>query len=175
MKQILSLLAIISFLLYSCDGNDKKAEPIATNEVAQPVNDSSLHEDEIEFDQSIDSNISSIIEKMKRKNQLFEKDYYIISEFLLNNKDESLAEEVGYALFAYLKGSRSRNSEFLSALSKKGSAYGDSVLVSLVEIMCIDLGEDKYTYEHAIEDFSLFKNNEAVRRAFKSCMDNKVE
>lgn len=175
MKKILVIISIISLFVPSCDGIDSMVKSFAKDKITISMNDNFLNMNNIELTQPIDSNLSSVVDKMKRKTKLFESDYYIISEFLLKNRNASLSEEVGNVLFLYLKGSKSRNSDFFSFLKKKDISFRDQILVSLVEIMCIDLVDEHYTYEHVIYDFVILKNNAKVRNSFKLCMINLEE
>lgn len=121
------------------------------------------------------TNISMVVKKMENHGQLNDVDYIIINGYLLNNKDESSSEGVGYTLFEYLKGNKLANDGYVAILNKKDSAYKEKILEKLIQIMCIDLGDEKYTYEKLISDFSLFKESNAAQKALKTCMDNKVD
>lgn len=83
-----------------------------------------------------------------------------------------MSEGVGHSLFEYLKGNEVRNSDLSVYLNKQGAGYADRFLVALIEIMCVDLGDEGYTYESLIQEFIIFKKNEVVSKAFKTCKEN---
>lgn len=118
------------------------------------------------------SNITEVSMKMQKQKKLTEADYICICNFLLNNKDESQSEEIGYCLFEYLKGKELNNSAFISFLNKKDISFKEKVECALVQIMCIDIGEDNYSYNKFIEDFSMFKNSPFAMKVFNECMSN---
>lgn len=119
--------------------------------------------------------ISIVVSRMHDKKELSEGDYITLYDFLLKNTDESKSEEVGYTLFEYLRKNKSKNNSFLQHLSKKEKAFKDTIMKELIQIMCIDLGEENYLYENFVNDFELFKNSISAKKAFKACMDNQVE
>lgn len=119
--------------------------------------------------------ISIVVSRMRDKKELAEEDYIALDDFLLRNTDESKSEEVGYTLFEYLRKNKSKNNSFLQHLSKKEKAFKDAIMKELIQIMCIDLGEENYLYENFLNDFELFKNSVSAKKAFKACMDNQVE
>ena len=119
--------------------------------------------------------ISIVVIRMRDKKELAEGYYITLADFLLKNTDESKSEEVGYALFEYLQKNKSNNNSFRQYLSKKEKTYRDSIMEKLVQIMCIDLGEENYLYESFVNDFELFKNSISAKKTFKACMDNQVE
>lgn len=119
--------------------------------------------------------IATVTNKMQKQEKLTEGDYKCICDFLINNNDESKSEEAGYVLFEYLRGNQLRNSAFASYLNKKDVSYRERVFNNLIQIMCIDLGEENYSYDAFVKDFSLFRNNVSAKKIFDQCMSNQVE
>ena len=113
--------------------------------------------------------------KLKKKTKLIEKDYQDISNFLIKNKNESMSEEVGYLLFEFFKENEVANKEYLTFLSKKDRTYKEHVLSELIQMMCVDLEDDGYTYKKLINDFSMFKGSIAAQQSFIKCVDNQVK
>jgi hypothetical protein len=142
-----------------------------TNVAAQ--NDSSIYNEQNV--PAADTGITVVMQKMEKKTKLNDADYEVIDEFLLHNNDESLSEGAGSSLYEYLKNNKANNEAYLSFLNKKSSANKEKILGSLVQIMCIDLGEDNYTQEKLIKDFSMFKGSESAKKALSDCMGNQVK
>jgi len=109
---------------------------------------------------------------MQKNNKLTKYDYDCICDFLSNNSDESKSEELGYILFEYLKNKPLNNSAFLSYLSKKGTSQKEKFLTALIQIMCIDIGEENYSYGTFVKDFDIFNNSSSAKKAFNECMGN---
>lgn len=109
---------------------------------------------------------------MQKNNKLTTADYDCICDFLLNNNDESKSEELGYILFEYLKNKPLNNRAFLSYLSRKENSQKEKFLTALIQIMCIDIGEENYSYDTFIKDFDMFSNSSSAKKAFNDCMSN---
>lgn len=114
----------------------------------------------------------AFLNKLKKRTKLIVKDYQDINDFLMKNKNEAMSEEVGYLLFEFFKGNKIANNEYLAFLSKMGKTYKEYFLSELIQIMCIDLGCDGYTYKKLINDFIMFKGSAAAQDSFKRCIDN---
>ena len=114
-----------------------------------------------------------LLNKLKRKIELTDKNYQSISRFLLKNKNEAMSEEIGYLLFKVLKRDSKTNNNYLSFLTKKGNKYKELILSNLIQIMCIDLGESEYTYRKLINDFVIFKGSMSAEKTFNSCVVDK--
>jgi hypothetical protein len=119
-------------------------------------------------------NILDVSKKMQEQNKLAEIDYDCICDFLFNNSDESISEEIGYQLFEYLQSKTLHNTAFISYLNVKESTLRESVLVALIQAMCIDIGEENYSYDTFIKDFDMFRNSAAAKKTFEECMNNQV-
>jgi hypothetical protein len=111
---------------------------------------------------------SEVSVKMQKNNKLTTSDYNCICDFLLNNNDESKSEELGYILFEYLRNKPLNNSAFLSYLSKKETTQKEKFLTALIQIMCIDIGEEDYSYGTFIKDFNMFSNSPSAKKSFGS-------
>jgi hypothetical protein len=119
--------------------------------------------------------IKMVKDRMEKKVQIDTMDFKNICDFLFNENDEAESEEVGYVLFEYLKDRKKINKLFLSYLNGKTDAYKNKVMEGMVQIMCIDIGEENYDYERFINEFSLFDGNLDAKKAFEECMNNQVE
>lgn len=127
------------------------------------------------LDLTSDKTIEAILKKMGKDIDVSEADYVYISNFLLKNVDESFSEEIGFTLFEYLKGNGNRNKIFASVFKTKDITYKNKVLKALIQVMCIDLGEEKYTYVKLLKDFSIFEGSSSVKTAFDTCLSNLVD
>ena len=155
-------------LVVSCDGNNSK-NVVSTDlvEKEKPNNETTIvkHSPRV-------VDISGVSVKMQKNNKLTTLDYDCICDFLSNNSDESKSEEPGYILFEYLKNKPLNNSAFLSYLSKKGTSQKEKLLTALIQIMCIDIGEENYSYGAFVKDFDMFSNSTSAKKAFNECMSN---
>ena len=116
--------------------------------------------------------ISEVSVKVQKHKELTKSDYDSICDFLSNNNDESKSEEMGYVLFEYLKNKPLNNRAFLSYLSRKENSQKEKFLTALIQIMCIDIGEENYSYDIFIKDFDMFSNSSSAKKAFNECMSN---
>ena len=174
-KYRICLIIFLCFFLLSCSGFLEPSKSSLISKINSTAYDTSSGEIQIVFDQLKNNSISSILLKMKKQSNLSNSDYSTICNFILTNHNESLSEEVGYNLYSYLKGIKIRNNNFRSFLQTKDSAFKARVLVALVEIMCIELGEDHNKYEKIISDFSILKGNNSALKALKFCINNQLE
>lgn len=161
------LLFLTLFLLASCYVKNKSEAGVSDN-----VLDDHLENRDTSI--SVITSISDVVEKMQAKNHLSVTDFAIVDTFLLENTDESASEEVGYALFEYLKADSVNNQAFKSYLSQKRNSYRALILRHLIEIMCIDLGEENYHYNKFLKDFPLFENDSSAKQIFENCTSNQV-
>jgi hypothetical protein len=175
-----SVMALyLGLLLSSSCQNTKSDRQTQTN---QKVDTNTVSKDVLISDIENTANtkidtVSSLhfLDKMKNKKGLIDSDYVSIHNFLITNNDESKSEEMGYTLFEYLKKSKANNLSFSTYLIKRGKKYQEDLLERLVKVMCIDIGEENYSYENFIKDFGLFKNSVAAKKALKDCMGNDVK
>lgn len=116
--------------------------------------------------------ITRISSNMQNNNILTTTELDSICNFLINNNNESKSEELGYILFEYLRNKPNNNRTFLSYLSQKDSSQKDMLLTSLIQIMCIDIGEENYTFDAFVKDFNIFKDSHSAKKAFYNCMGN---
>jgi hypothetical protein len=137
-------------------------------------------EDTVLFQKKVSGNLLSdscqkkyvFKDKLRDKVSLDSSAYEELVSFLNTNNDESQSEEVGYLLYQFFKGNEEYNQSFERFLSKKQNSMRDSILSALIQIMCLDLGEDNYTYQRLIKDFPVFKNSEVVKSEFENCVDS---
>lgn len=170
------LIYCISFLLFhivSCENKNKNkyvpvnSKPIKIESIPIKIDD----EEKVTNSKSI-MDISEISSKMQKQEKLTEVDYAYICNFLFNNNDESISEEIGYRLFEHLQKKQLNNDSFASYLDSKEISFKEKVLDELIKIMCIDIGEENYTYDTFIKDFDLFKQSASSKKAFNECMNN---
>ncbi len=155
-------------LIVSCNGNNNK-NVVSTDlvEKGKPNIETAI----IKHSPRV-VDISGVSVKMQKNNKLTTLDYDCICDFLSNNRDESKSEELGYLLFEYLKNKPLNDRAFLSYLSKKGTSQKEKFLTALIQIMCIDIGEENYSYGTFVKDFEMFGNSSSAKKAFNECMSN---
>jgi len=165
---VFNIFLILFFV--SCNGrsgNKVIPKDSAQNEVS---NSKVVTTDSVQDD--VDTTLIRVYEKMGKMEKLTDPDYDYICDFLLNNRDESLTEGMGYYLFKYLKNNQINNSAFESYLNGKEVPYRKKINRALVQVMCIDIGEGNYTYSTFIKDFSMLKNSVSAKNAFYECLKN---
>jgi hypothetical protein len=155
-------LAVLILFIVSC--NSKNGRKVVSSDFVQTENNKTA------YSQQPQPDISNVSKKMQKQEKLTSPDYDCICGFLFNNSDESKSEEIGYQLFEYLKNNQLNNTAFLSYLNGKDTK--EKVIKSLIQIMCIDIGEEKYTYDTFIKDFEMFSNSISAKNAFNECMRN---
>lgn len=116
--------------------------------------------------------IWEVSEKMSKQEKLKEADYDCICNFLLKEESVEGGEGIGYRLFEYLKNKPLNNRAFVSYLSRKEDSQKEKFLTALIQIMCIDIGEENYSYDTFIKDFNMFSNSSSAKKAFNECMSN---
>lgn len=178
-KKIFVISQILLCFNVACNTDSNKERSNLSDTMIVPSTHSSVDsnqniiQNEAELSGKFD--ISDVVSRMRGKKELSEGDYITLDDFLLKNTDEAKSEEVGYVLFEHLRKNKSKNNSFLQHLSKKEKVFRDTILKELIQIMCIDLGEENYLYENFVNDFELFKNSISAKKAFKACMENQVE
>lgn len=177
----LSLLFFALWMIISC--NKLKDESFEAKE--QTYNESAVKDTFINNvksndktkninNDSDDSAIDNLLKKIKGRESLNSEEYAIISKYALENNDEAASEEIGYLLFQYFRNDKKKNDEFILFLGKEPKAYQIELLNKLVELMCIDFGEEKYTYERLVIDFQFFDKQVTTKAVFNACMENQV-
>lgn len=155
-------------LVVSCNGNNSKK--VVSTDFVKKQNTNVKTVAIKQSPRAVD--ISAVSVKMQKYKELTKSDYDCICDFLLNNNDESKSEEMGYILFEYLKNKPLNNRTFLSYLSRKENSQKEKFLTALIQIMCIDIGEENYSYDTFIKDFNMFSNSSSAKKAFNECMSN---
>jgi hypothetical protein len=163
---VYGIFALIIFAV-SCNSKNRNSKVVSTDFVQ---NSTERKKDTVS--QQLHPNIWEVSEKMEKQEKSTTSDYDCICDFLLNNNDESKSEELGYILFEYLKNKPLNNSAFLSYLSKKETYQKEKFLTALIQIMCIDIGEENYSYGAFVKDFDMFSNSTSAKKAFNECMSN---
>jgi hypothetical protein len=176
MKKIMYYAVLLLLFFVSCENTNENTS--AKQEDCMSDEKTEKEMTQLDSAQTSDGNnaisrndIYTVSEKMKKQAKLTETDYATICDFMFNNVDESLSEEIGYRLFEYLKSNQLNNDAFILYLNEKEISYKENIKSSLVEIMCIDIGEENYSYDTFIKDFDMFKNSISAKRAFDECMD----
>ena len=166
------LISSLVFFVISCN-NNPEPQPVnsGTKKVpAETTKDTTVNETAAPTSTK-EKEIFIISKKMDDHAVLDSADYNVIDSYL-SDHDEDGSEGVGYSLHNYFKGNKPANEGYLIFLNNKGTAFREKVLSELIAIMCIDLAEDKYTYQGLVSDFGLFKESKAAEKALKTCMDN---
>ena len=166
---VCSMFVLILFIV-SCNGRNRNKVILKDSAQNEVNNDKVISNDSVPY--WVDTTLIRLYEKMEKMEKLTDPDYDYICDFLLNNRDESLTEGMGYYLFKYLKNNQINNSAFESYLNGKEVPYRKKINRALVQVMCIDIGEGNYTYRTFIKDFSMFKNSVAAKNAFYECLKN---
>lgn len=175
MKNCISIICFSILLNTSCQNRDNNSAVKTTDSISIPNSNIRNDTDEAARSRADTTDILNVESKMRGNKNLVEADYVFIVNFINNNNDESSSEEFGYTLFQYLRKNKSRNISFLNFISKRDKTYQNILLDKLIKIMCIDIGEENYTYEKLIKDFALFANNETIRKSLKSCAGNEIQ
>lgn len=166
-KATFSIICLILFIV-SCNGKKNDKNPDFSSKLLE----NNLIEKQDSITNRLPFTIFDISEKIKNQKDLTDSDFTIICDFLIINKDESQSEEIGYCLFEYLKGNITNNNQFASFLNKKNKAFISSIHTSLIQIMCIDIGEENYNYDNFIKDFHMFNKSVPAKKTFEECMNN---
>jgi hypothetical protein len=157
---------MISLIFFIVSCNSKNETKVASSRFVENETNKEL------IDKQPSSDILKVSIKMQKQEKLTKSDYDCICNYLLNDNDESESEGIGYSLFEYLKGNYSNNNNFISYLNEKEVSYKEKVQSALVEIMCIDIGYENYSYDAFIKNFGVFKNSDSAKKTFKECMSN---
>ena len=114
---------------------------------------------------------SAIENKLANEIPLDENDcLFILSDTTL---DEGHSEGVGNYLFNYLCGYPKSNKLFTNVQKNFSSQEGDQKLISLMELMSIDIALAEYeNYEEFLGDFPMFKGCKGAEEQFNSIIDN---
>jgi len=162
---------LASLIILGCETYKNKTS--TKPDITRAEDTNLVHYDEIGNELSDSTQKSELFkEKLRNKVSLDSIDYEGLVSFLNSNNDESQSEEVGYLLYQFLNGNEQYNRSFKNFLSTKKASIRDSILVSLIQILCLDLGEDNYTYQRLIKDFPIFRGNDVSKSEFKNCMDS---
>ena len=114
---------------------------------------------------------SAIENKLANEIPLDENDcLFILTDTTL---DEGHSEGVGNYLFNYLCGYPKSNKLFTNVQKNFSSQEGDQKLISLMELMSIDIALAEYeNYEEFLGDFPMFKGCKGAEEQFNSIIDN---
>jgi len=114
---------------------------------------------------------ATIEDKLANEIPLDENDcLFILTDTTL---DEDHSEGVGNYLFNYLCGYPKSNKLFTNAQKNFSSEEGNQKLISLMDLMSIDIALAEYeNYEEFLGDFPMFKGCKGAEEKFKSIEDN---
>ena len=171
------LMSILVFCVMSCK-NSSKTQPVNSGTLtapAQTTKDTAVNATTSPKSFPKSKDIFMVVAKMNGHVMLDNADYNIIDSYLLYNHDEDGSEGIGYSMYNYFKGNKPANEGYFNFLNTKGSAFREKILPELIGLMCIDIADDKYTYEKLVSDFSLFKESKAAEKALNTCIVNARE
>jgi len=114
---------------------------------------------------------ATIEDKLANEIPLDENDcLFILTDTTL---DEDHSEGVGNYLFNYLCGYPKSNKLFTNAQKNYSSEESDMKLISLMDLMSIDIALAEYeNYEEFLGDFPMFEGCKGAEEKFKSIEDN---
>lgn len=166
-KSVIILSASIAII--SCNnGKNEKTE------ITKEINQKSEIVD-ISFSKNEDNTkVNLLFEKISNKKSLNIEEYSSLSTYIFKNKDESISENIGYLLFQYFQNNNKLSKEFVSFLKTKTDDYKEMLLSVMIQLMCIDLSEENYTYEKLITDFRFFDKEVIAKKIFDECINNVV-
>jgi len=166
---VYGIFALIIFAV-SCNSKNRNSKVVSTDFVQ---NSTERRKDTVS--QQLHPNIWEVSEKMEKQEKLTEADYDCICDFLFKDESVEGGEGIGYQLFEYLRGNTLNNSAFIFYLNGKESTLKEKVLTALIRTMCIDIGEENYSYDTFVKDFDMFSNSTSAKKAFNECIENQVE
>lgn len=166
MKYILISLSTL-LVVFSCSN---KQEIIQDVELHEPLKAPIIDTSKRATQNSKTISIHSVLDKLKKKETLSDKDFSAILIFLSTNNDEALSEEAGYTFYEYFKKNNKANLEFKKYL--ENSKDKGATLKSLIQIMCLDLGEDNYNSKKLQSDYPMFKGETEALTSFEECIGN---
>lgn len=119
----------------------------------------------------------SVFKKIENDEKLFDKDYKILFNFILNNNDVSLSEQLGLLMFQYFQGQTKRNNDLKSYLIINYSKEENNKILSLmINYMSIDITDNYNSYTKFAVDFPMFPiDNDFTIKVFNECLENTIE
>lgn len=114
---------------------------------------------------------TTIEDKLANEIPLDENDcLFILTDTTL---DDGHSEGIGNYLFNFLCGYPKSNKLFTNAQKNFSSKEGDQKLISLMDLMSIDIALAEYeNYEEFLGDFPMFEGCKGAEEKFKSIEDN---
>ena len=101
--------------------------------------------------------------------------YALFCNFCLNNnKDESLSEEFSLNTFELFKNNKTKSDILIKYIYQLKEKERDTILTSIVKLMCLDLGDNEYNIERFNADFKALSKNIEVQKTVKKCLDDVV-
>lgn len=177
MKTLYSLFAALLVLLSACtngnkSGNVNSEELVETSAEQTDISQASESEDSI-----WDEKTTVLMSKLERKEKLTDAEFQHLCYLLLKDTsvDESFGEGFGNSIFQYFRSNSENARSFGVYLDQNQSSDKERILKEMVFIMCIDIGEEKYSYDRFIEDFELFNNSASAQESFDRCIANWVD
>lgn len=165
------IFVIASFLISGCKNSTTiSSDSFTTTDTIVQV---SQYKDNISSKdlKSTESKNASLY-KLEAQQRHSVEDYEILVKSLSNNKDESYSENFGYLLFQYFIENPLYRKDFNDFLLVKSKSTRNKILISLIQVMCIDFQLENYTYGDVIRNFEFFVYDLIVEDTFKKCIDN---
>lgn len=111
---------------------------------------------------------SQIVALLQQHKTLSSDQYAHVVSYCQNLNMADLSESLGHELYVHFKKNDAANKQMLE-ISTNGN---EKNLITLVEMMDVDLVSDEYTYEKLVADFPMFANNKSVEKRFFEVIDN---
>jgi hypothetical protein len=101
--------------------------------------------------------------------------YALFCNFCLyENKDESLSEEFSLYTFELFKKDKTKSEILIKYIYQLKEKERDTILSSVIKLMCLDLGDNEYNIEKFNTDFKSLSKNKEVQKTVKKCLDDVV-
>lgn len=65
--------------------------------------------------------------------------------------------------------------EFVTFLKTKTDDDKERLLSAMIQLMCIDLSEENYTYEKLITDFKFYDQEVEIKKVFDECINISIK
>lgn len=168
------IIVLVSILIISCNkGKNEKAKIIGeTHQKSGSID--TIASTSIGSDED-SKEVNLLFEKVSNKKSLNTKEYNSLSAYILKNNDESISENIGYLLFQYFQNDNKLSKEFVAFLKTKTDNDKERLLSAMIQLMCIDLSEENYTYEKLITDFKFYDQEVEIKKVFDECINISIK
>lgn len=100
--------------------------------------------------------------------------YALYSSYSINYSDESMNENISLYTYEMFTEDKNKSNILLGYIKKLPKSVEDKITVSIVNMMCLDLGDNQYTFDKFLVDFEKLAQNLKARETAKNCIDNYV-